>query len=120
MDNEYIVWIKKAEQDLDASNYLIKGKKYEESLFFLQQSVEKALKYVYIKKFKRLIKTHDLVLLAREIKAPENILEKCKRLTLAYQYTRYPDIPIVEDIKKETLNFLNFAKEVLKWVKENI
>jgi len=120
MTNEYILWIKKAEQDLDASDYLIKGEKYEESLFFSQQSVEKALKYVYIKKFKKLVKTHDLVLLAREIKAPENLLEKCKKLTLAYQYTRYPDIPRIEDIKKQAVEFLNFAKEVLKWAKENI
>ena len=117
---EYIIWVQKAEQDLDAANYLIKGKKYEESVFFLQQSVEKALKYIYIKKFKKLIKTHDLVLLAREIKTPENILEKCKKLTLAYQYTRYPDIPKIEDIKEDALEFLNFANEVLKWVKENI
>lgn len=112
-------WIKKAEQDLDTAQYLKNGNKLEESLFFIQQTVEKSLKAVYIKEHKQLIKTHDLVFLAKEVKAPKEIIEKCKKLTLVYQYTRYPDIPEVEDFKGDVAEFFNLAQEVIKWVKEN-
>jgi len=95
-------------------------KDLKEQYFFLQQSAEKALKVSYIKKFDKLIKTHDLVLLSKELNAPENIQKECKKLTLAYQYVRYPDIPTTENLKQESSNFLILTKEILKWVKESI
>ncbi len=117
---EYKEWLKKAEQDLDTANYLLKGNKLEATVFFLQQSAEKALKALYIKRFKKVLRTHDLVLLSKELNAPENIVNECKELTLAYQYSRYPDIPTAKDLKDKASNFLKVAKEILKWIKENI
>ncbi len=117
---EQINWLKKAEQDLDTADYLLKGSKFEAAVFFLQQSAEKALKALYVKRFKKILKTHDLVLLSKELNAPENIVKECKELTLAYQYSRYPDIPSAEDLKEKASNFLKVAKEILKWTKENI
>ena len=117
---EYEEWLKKAEQDLDTATYLIKGERIEPAVFFLQQAAEKAFKSLYLKRFKKIIRTHDLVLLSKELNAPENILTGCKELTLAYQYSRYPDIPNAKEIREEAADFLKISKEILKWVKENI
>lgn len=113
-------WIKKAEEDFETAQYNLDGNKIEPGLFFLQQSAEKALKALYIKKFKKLIKVHDLVLLAKKLNAPKEIVEFCKKLTPAYQYTRYPDVSLTEDIAELTPILLNHCKEILKWVKKNI
>ena len=117
---EYEEWLKRAEQDLDTADYLLKGDRFEASVFFLQQSAEKALKALYVKRFKKILRTHDLVLLSKELNAPENIVKECKELTLAYQYSRYPDVPIIENLKYEALDFLKVVKEILKWVREHI
>lgn len=114
------IWLKKAEEDFDTAEYNLKGNKIEAAIFFLQQSVEKALKSVYIKKFKNIIKVHDLVLLAKKIKAPLKIIEFCKELTPAYQYTRYPDVAPANNLETKAVKFVNSAKEILKWAKESI
>ncbi|MBI2452487.1 HEPN domain-containing protein [Candidatus Pacearchaeota archaeon] len=117
---EYNSWLKQAEKDLDTAKYNIDGRKLEAGAFFLQQAVEKALKALYIKKFARLIKTHDLVLLARELKVPQNLEEFCKKLTPAYQYTRYPDITKEIDLENKINEFMEYSKEIIKWVKKNL
>lgn len=118
MEEESKKWIEKAEEDLDTARYNIKGNKINASLLFLQQSSEKALKAVYIKKFNKLLKVHDLVLLAKKVDAPEKIIEFCKELTPAYQYTRYPDVEMVNNPKTLVSKFLKFNEEILKWAKE--
>lgn len=120
MGNESEIWIKKAEQDFDTAKYNLKGDKVDAAIFFLQQSAEKALKAVYIKKFKNIIKVHDLVLLAKKVKAPLKVIEFCKELTPAYQYTRYPDVSPVNNIKEKTIKFISFVEEILKWTKESL
>jgi len=113
-------WFKQAEKDFDTAKFNLDGEKIEAGVFFLQQSAEKALKAVYIKKFNNLLKVHDLVLLARKVNAPKNILEFCKELGPAYQYTRYPDIPQIKDLYKITDKFIEYARDILKWAKKNI
>ena len=105
MGNEYNLWLKKAEQDLDTAKYNIEGRKFDAGLFFLQQAAEKSLKALHIKKFRELFKTHDLVILARKLKAPKNIEDFCKELTLAYQYTRYPDVSEGENLENKAERF---------------
>ena len=56
MREEVKRWIEKAEKDLDAAEYLFKGKKYEECSLFCQQSVEKALKSVLLNRTNKIIK----------------------------------------------------------------
>ena len=119
MEKEYSQWFAKAEKDLDTAKYLMKDERKEESLFFLQQAAEKALKAVYIKKFDKLLKTHDLFLLSREVKAPKEIQEICKKLTLAYQYTRYPDIA-KKNTEDEIEEFLSSTEDIIKWTKNNL
>ncbi|MBS3072110.1 HEPN domain-containing protein, partial [Candidatus Pacearchaeota archaeon] len=88
--------------------------------FFLQQSAEKALKALLIKRMKELMKTHDLVVLARKLNAPEETIEHCKKLTVVYLETRYPDTNIAKEIKEEIENLKDSAKEILKWTKKNL
>jgi len=118
--NEYNHWYKKAEDDLDVAKYNLKGNKIEAGLFFLQQSSEKALKSLYIKKFKKLIRTHDLVLIAREVKAPEEIISLCKQLTPLYQFTRYPDASPIDNLNELSTKLTNYTEEILKWVKKKL
>jgi len=115
---EYKEWIAYAEKDLKTAEYNLKGDEIGAGAFFLQQSAEKALKAILIKKTKKLMKTHDLVVLARKINAPERIIENCKKLTNVYLETRYPDKNSEEDIKEEIKNLENSAKEILKWTKK--
>lgn len=109
-------WFVMANKDLESALLLIKEKRFEQGAFFLQQSTEKSLKSLIIKERKKLIKTHDLILLARETNAPAKILENCKILTSLYQATRYPDIPALKEIEEEIINLIELTQEVVKWV----
>lgn len=95
-------WFRQAEKDLDTAKFNLDGGKIEAGVFFLQQSAEKALKAVYINKFKKLLKVHD-----------------CKKLGPAYQYTRYPDVLKVENLNELASEFFDYTKEILKWAKKN-
>lgn len=120
MKEEIKNWLEQAKHDLKVAEYNLNGSFLDPAVFYCQQSAEKALKSVYIKKFKNLIRVHDLVLLARKIKAPLKIIELCKELNPAYQYTRYPDVAPVNDLKEKAVKFIDSVKEILKWAEENI
>ena len=117
---EYKEWMKKAERDLEAAKSNIKNGFLEEGAFFLQQSAEKALKALFIKKYREYLKIHDLVVLARKLKAPEKIAKNCARLTTLYQETRYPDSGKRSDLEEEIDNLLASTEEVLRWTKKNL
>lgn len=116
---EYEEWMKKAEEDLNTAIFNLEGNKIDAGLFYLQQSAEKALKAVYIKAKKELIKTHDLVSLSRSLSAPENIIKFCTLLTPLYQQTRYPDA-LPQDIGDSIKELTSAAKEVLAWTKKQL
>ena len=71
-------------------------------------------------KFKELKKTHDLVVLARELKLPAKLVGYCKELSPAYVYTRYPDVVEVEDIERTAERLFGYAEEVIAWLEERI
>lgn len=107
-------WMKQAEADLDVAKYNIDGGKVESGVFFLQQSAEKSLKALYIKKFKSLLKTHDLFILAQRLDAPSDILNYCKRLTPLYSYTRYPDAPKIKNFNEKIPELIKFSEEIIR------
>ena len=113
-------WFKKAEKEFQTAKYNIKGNEIEAGAFFLQQSAEKALKALLIKKTKELIKTHDLVFLAKKISAPKEIIEKCQRLTVINQQVRYPDIPQTSELKNEIEELIKYTEDILRWTKKNL
>ena len=117
---EFEIWMQKAEQELDTAKYNLDGSQFSASLFFSQQAAEKALKALYIKINKELLKTHDLALLAKKLRAPKDIEQLCKSLSPAYQSTRYPDIVQKEDRGEEAKELIKSAEEIVVWVKKKL
>lgn len=117
---EHEEWMAQADKDLDTAKYNLMGGKKEAGFFFLQQSAEKALKAVYIRKVKELIKIHDLFLIAKKLDAPKEILEYCKKLTPAYQYTRYPDVSQPEKLELLEKDFVFYSEQIIKWCRKNL
>jgi len=120
MKQELKKWIEKAEDDFDTASYNLRGKKTDAAIFYSQQAAEKALKAFYIKKYKKLLKIHDLVLLGKAVGLPNDLLNEVKELTFAYIYSRYPDVKEESNLKDKVVNFLNVSKRIIRWVKKNI
>jgi len=120
MREEVKRWIEKAEKDLDAAEYLFKGKKYEECSLFCQQSVEKALKSVLLNRTNKIIRIHDLKVLASKVNLPKELMGLCEELTSIYLITRYPDSPNFRNNSEEANKYIIFAKEILKWAEKNM
>ncbi len=118
MNEESEIWWKQALRDLETADYLLHAERYDAVAFFAQQSVEKALKSLHIERFKELKKTHDLVLLARGLGIPQELIDFCKELSPAYVYTRYPDVVPVQDIDEVSKELLGYAKEIMEWIRE--
>jgi len=62
----------------------------------------------------------DLVLIARKIEAPKEIKNKCKELTPAYLYIRYPDVVTITNIREVAERLVEHAQGIVLWVEENI
>lgn len=124
MKEEVKRWLKLAKDDLKSAQVNLKNKQYYVCAFLCQQSVEKALKSLLIKKTGKLIKIHDLLILGNKVDLPEHLLEKCDKLNGVYLDARYGDLggnlPSKKFKKKNSSEFLNTAKEVLKWSERNI
>lgn len=120
MDEEYKKWFEKAEKDLVAAEKSIKSGEFEWAGFQIQQSVEKALKALGLKKNKELLKIHDLVVLGKKVGLPEKFFDYCEDISKLYIYSRYPDSPKISDIEVVSTEYLCKAKEIIKWVKEKI
>ena len=120
MKEESGQWLIQARKDLDTANYLFDGKKYEASALYCQQAVEKVLKTVLIKRSGKFPKIHDLVALGKEVKINHLFLDNFKELTMAYNYSRYPDVPQQSLLKEKTSRFLKVTKEVLVWTEKEI
>ena len=72
MRKEILNWWKRAEKDLEIAGHCIKSKDYYAAVFFCQQSVEKGLKALIMKKGKQPdIISHSLIYLGKRIKVPE-------------------------------------------------
>lgn len=116
MNDDVKNWLRKAEEDIITAEVCLKNNRLEAAAFFSQQAAEKALKFLYITKFKRLWKVHDLKILGEKVGASEEILELCDSLNPAYVETRYPlNAEYDEEMAGEALNN---ARKVIKWVKE--
>ncbi len=97
--NETKKWINKAKKDITTAEVNLDSGEYEAAAFFSHQAAEKALKAMYISKFKRLWKIHDLQQLAVSVEADETIASACGRLNPHYIATRYPTKEILSIIK---------------------
>jgi len=85
-------WWRQAEADLTSAKNCIKSKDYYFGVFACQQAVEKALKSLFLKKFKEVPHGHSIIYLSRELKTPKEILSGIRDLNPEYLITKYPDI----------------------------
>ncbi len=117
-------WMMQAESDLDSAKYNFKGKKYDVAAYLCQQSIEKGLKALCLKKNNELLKIHDLVKLGSIIHAPKQIISICNDLNPIYAEDRYPDfsevIPAKKFSDKDIKQFLKKAERAIKWIKKNL
>ena len=120
MRSEATAWFQQAREEYDAARFNQEGGKYKVAAFLCQQAAEKALKAYLIEKEGVLRKIHDLVALGKSAGIPALLVERLSELTLAYVYTRYPDVRPEMDLKDKILTFLETAHEVLKWTEKEL
>lgn len=113
-------WLSQAKRDLETAEYLLEGLRFKEASFFCQQAAEKALKAFIIHKNKELIRTHDLVRLAKLVDLPVDLETECDRLTQVYIDTRYPDTGLGFYSKAEVEEDLMTARRITQWVEKHI
>ena len=112
-------WMNMALHDLETSEYNLEGNILDVSAFYCQQAVEKALKALYIKEYGKLIRTHDLLFLAKKLNLPGDLIEICDEINPFYIGTRYPDM-YEEYTQKEVEEAINKVRGVIEWVKKKI
>ena len=117
-------WFKQADYDMDTAEFMFSGERYFYSVFICHLSVEKALKGLYIRKFKDAPpKTHNLLYLLEfiDLDLPEDMYDFVFTLNRVSVLTRYPDNlqKMLEDYNREKTNeILGKSKELLRWLKE--
>jgi len=122
MRKEIEHWWMQAKRDLVTASNCLNSNDYYACAFFAQQAVEKGLKAVYLESH-QLWKIHDLVKLAREIKAPSEIILKCSQINPVYTDVRYPEadeLPSEKVTKKDGEEILKLAREVLLWIEKRL
>ncbi len=117
-------WFNQADYDMDTAEFMFSGERYFYSVFMCHLSIEKALKGLYIRKFKDAPpKTHNLLYLLEFIDPglPEDMYDFVFTLNRVSVLTRYPDNlqKMLKDYNKEKTNeILGKSKELLRWLKE--
>ncbi len=123
MKPEIANWSEQGKRDLQTARHSFQSRDFYASVFWCQQAVEKGLKALYMKSFGELWRIHDLVKLAREVNAPEEIIFKCAQLNPIYVVVRYPEsdeLPAEKVKKADAEQMILFAVEVLRWVAKKL
>lgn len=123
MKEEIKRWIDQAKADFKTAKVNFDGKRYYAVVLFCQQSLEKALKALWLKEMnKEFPYVHDLTFFMKKLKLPKRFENICKDLTTAYAEVRYPSdvIPVKKFSKKDAKEVLEKTRGVLEWIKEKI
>ena len=123
MKEEIKRWGEQAKEEFDTAKVNFDGERHYAVVQFCQQSLEKALKALWLKKLKKVFPyVHDLTLFMKKLGLPEKFEDICKDLTTAYAETRYPTdvIPLKKFSKRDAKEILEKTKEVLEWIKARI
>ena len=118
-------WWKQAKKDLEVAEKNFEIEEYYVTVFFCQQSVEKALKALFIiKKSKFPEQTHSLIYLGKQLQIDHQFFSLLQDLTPEFVTTRYPDIvgeaPFELYGKDNALYFLKRTMEFFKWIENQI
>jgi HEPN domain-containing protein len=107
-------WLEYAKSDYEEAISALNRNSFKEACFHAQQSCEKLLKAILIKKG-MFIPIHDLMELAREVNVEEPILlNKLSKLTIHYYTSRYPDATRKAKVEYD----LRTAKECVEVMRE--
>ena len=113
-----------SEEDLRTAELIIEVDRFYASVFFSQQAAEKALKSVYIYQKKVLPKTHNIVKLASELEAPDEVIKACQELNPDYVTTRYVDaangVPAQMYSRNSAITHLEYARTVIAWTQQHL
>jgi HEPN domain-containing protein len=113
-----------SEEDLRTAELIIEVGRFYASVFFSQQAAEKALKALYIYQKKRLPKTHNIVELASDLGAPDEVIEACQELNPDYVTTRYVDaangVPAKMYSHNSAIIHIEYAKTVIAWIQQHL
>ncbi len=123
-------WLEQAEHNLKVADNNFKAKFYSDTCFMAEQTAQMALKAFIIYHKKRLIWEHSIQELStisfQYDKDFEKFIEFGKILDRYYIPTRYPDalarpaVPYKTYTGRDAKEALEFAREILKKVKEKI
>ncbi len=124
ISNLVLAWFNRASSDFRVARKNLKINEYYSSIFWAQQTIEKSLKALIIKKKKEVPQTHDLYYLGKLIKLPNELLSQIAEISGDYFDTRY-GIIIGEDIRKKfnksyCQRVIDLAGEILKWTEKRI
>lgn len=121
-------WIQYAQSDLDAAKRLFASKRpthwtYLLVLWHCQQSIEKTIKMVILKRNKEILKIHDLPRLSQlaELKLNERHKLFLEDLNEFYLRSRYPDLfynPLPKPDKNFTLEYLQKTEKFYLWLQQ--
>jgi|SRR3989344_1155571 len=124
MKKEVSIWWEQAKNDLNAAMNSVKSRNFDWACFQAQQAAEKGLKALYIQEFNTFKKIHDLSFFAKELKAPDEILEVCFRLSPVYAETRYPDgsgkVPAKRFSEEDAKKSIKYASVILTWLEKEL
>jgi HEPN domain-containing protein len=84
-------WLRQAEEDLAWARDTFAAKRWSHCCFAAQQSAEKALKALALKKGYDSVRSHSITEIAKAIGVDGEIERMAKRLDLYYIGARYPD-----------------------------
>ncbi len=125
MRKEVELWWKQALKDLEAAEKNYKIGEYYIVAFLCQQSIEKALKALYIHILKESPgTTHSLVFLGKRLEVPKDLMSILRKVSPDFIITRYPDVAgdapyelYDEEIARERLEW---ARRMIAWIKEKL
>lgn len=119
-------WVDQAQYDFDTASAMMESKRYLYVLFCCQQSIEKMLKAIIVKKTSQFPpRLHDLLRLAEigEIELDEERDLLFQELVTYYIQSRYPEevqLLSTQATPQFTFDILKKTGETLQWLKSMI
>lgn len=125
MRKEVEHWWLQALKDLDSAQKNLNIEEHHLAAFLCQQSVEKALKALYMHRFKESPgATHSLIFLGKKTGIPEEHHNGLRRLSPDFVITRYPNaaqaVPYELYDEKIAAERIGIARKVIEWVRQEL
>jgi HEPN domain-containing protein len=121
---EAMAFWSQARADLATATTLLDAGIYYASVFFSQQTAEKALKAAIVDHQRRSVKGHNLVQMANSLNAPVEVMNAAAELNPEFLAARNPEsvdgVPAQLYDKTSARLHLRCAQDVLEWAKNQV